>query len=87
LLAQDLPIEVNELLLSYADVFAQWVSFPPPRGCSHFIPLLPDARLVNKRPYRYAPVLKDEIEHQVNEMLDADLIQQSDSPFFSQSCW
>ena len=35
------------------------------------------------RPYRYAPVLKDEIERQVNDMLNNGLIQPSASPFSS----
>ena len=35
------------------------------------------------RPYRYAHVLKDEIERQVNDMLNNGLIQPSASPFSS----
>jgi hypothetical protein len=35
------------------------------------------------RPYRYAPILKDEIEKQVQEMLAIGLIQQSTSHFSS----
>jgi tRNA A37 N6-isopentenylltransferase MiaA len=35
------------------------------------------------RPYRYVLGLKDEIERQVNEMLQAVLIQHSTSPFSS----
>jgi hypothetical protein len=38
---------------------------------------------VNIRPYRYAPILKSEIEKQVQEMLEAGLIQSSNSPFSS----
>jgi hypothetical protein len=50
-------------------VFASAVEFPPPRSCSHSIPLIPSARPVNIRPYRFAPALKDEIEKQVQDML------------------
>jgi hypothetical protein len=35
---------------------------------------VPGARPVVVRPYRYAPALKDEIEAQVAEMINADLI-------------
>jgi hypothetical protein len=35
------------------------------------------------RPYRYAPILKDEIEKKVQEMLAIGLIQQSTSHFSS----
>jgi hypothetical protein len=78
-----LPVVVSELLHSYADVFTTKVVFPPPISCSHTIPLIPGARPVNIRPYRYAPVLKSEIEKQVHDMLEAGLIQPSSSPFSS----
>jgi hypothetical protein len=78
-----LPIEVQKLLHSYADIFASKVSFPPPHACTHSIPLIEGARPVSIRPYRYAPALKDEIENQVKEMLAAGLIQNSNSSFSS----
>jgi hypothetical protein len=75
--------EVQQLLLTYADVFAAKVCYPPPRSCTHTIPLIPGARHVSIRPYRYAPALKDEIERQVQEMLQTGLIQHSSSSFLS----
>ena len=47
------------------------------------IPLLPGARPVQMRPYRYAPALKTEIENQVAEMLHSGIIQPSKSAFSS----
>jgi hypothetical protein len=82
-LPEGVPPVISELLSSYADVFATKVAFPPPRSCNHMIPLIPGARPVSIGPYRYAPILKDEIERQVQEMLDAGLIQHSSSPFSS----
>jgi hypothetical protein len=35
------------------------------------------------RPYRYPPVLKDEIEKQTRDMLSQGVIQKSQSPFAS----
>jgi hypothetical protein len=70
-------------LTSYADIFATKVQFPPPRPFSHSIPLIPGPRLFFIKPYRYTPSLKNEIEHQVQEMLDAGLIQHSTSLFSS----
>jgi hypothetical protein len=75
--------KIADLLQNYADVFATKVEFPPPRSCSHSIPLVPGARPVNVKPYRYALVLKDEIKKQVHEMLQSGLIQQSNNPFSS----
>jgi hypothetical protein len=79
----DLPAEIQHLVKSYAGVFASKVSFPPPRQYTHSIPLVSSARPISVRPYRYAPVLKDEIESQVRDMLDARLIQHSVNPFSS----
>jgi hypothetical protein len=82
-LPQGLPEEVSGLLQSYVDVFTSKVEFPPPRSCSHAIPLIPSARPVNVRPYHYAPALKSEIEKQVQDMLEVGLIQPSSSSFSS----
>lgn len=46
-------------------------------------PLLPDSVPVNSRPYRYSPLQKDKIEKQVDEMIEAGLVQPSMSPFAS----
>jgi len=78
-----LPEEIRNLLTQYAVVFSTPTSLPPARDCDHTIPLLPGARPVNVRPYRYPPALKDEIERQVSEMLQQGLIQPSSSPFCS----
>jgi hypothetical protein len=80
---QQLPPEIQKLLLQFADVFATQVSFPPPRAWKHTIPLVSGAAPFFIMPYRYAPVLKDEIERQVQDMLSAGLIQSSTSPFSS----
>jgi hypothetical protein len=61
--------------------FSTHVSFPPSRPNFHSIPLIPGFKHVQIRPYRYTPHLKDEIEKQVHEMLEAGLIQPSCSPF------
>jgi hypothetical protein len=76
-------LEIKELITVYADVFPSHVSFPPPRERSHVIPLIPGASPVNVRPYRYVPLLRDEIEMQVKHILEAGLIQPSNSHFSS----
>jgi hypothetical protein len=63
------PPDVQQLLLTYADVFAAKVSYPPPRSCTHTLPLIPGARPMSIHSYCYAHALKDEIECQVQEML------------------
>lgn len=39
--------------------------------------------LVYTRSYRFSPTIKDEVEHQVREMLDFGIIQKSSLPFSS----
>ena len=56
---------------------------PPRRKYDHTIPLLPGAQPFSIRPYRLAPVLKDELEKQVQEMLSSCIIRHINSPFSS----
>jgi hypothetical protein len=58
-----LLLEEVQLLLDHFEVlFEEPSGLPPSRACDHEIPLLPGAHLVNIRPYRYPPALKNEIE-------------------------
>lgn len=53
------------------------------RVCDHHIHLLPGTTPVIVRPYRYPQLLKDEIEHQCEEMLKQGIIRESTSAFSS----
>lgn len=77
------PAAVQNLLAEFADIFSPTTSLPPSRACNHTIPLIPGAQQVFIWPYRYPPKLKDEIEHQVQEILSQGLIQPSSSSFSS----
>ena len=80
-----IPTEVLRLLEQFTDVFED-PRCPPPRcDCDHRIPLMAGAQPVNLRPYRYKPELKTEIKRQVQELLDAGIIQKSSSPFSLQA--
>jgi len=65
--------EIAELLTEFQSVFAPPAGYPPARHCDHAIPLIPSASPFSIRPYRYPPLIKDEIERQVTEMLQAGL--------------
>lgn len=82
-LDRTLPEEISQLLDEFATIFQPLESLPPSRYCDHVIPLVPGAKPVHIRPYRYPPALKDEIDRQVSEMLDKGIIQPSVSPFSS----
>jgi hypothetical protein len=77
------PAEIERLLSEFAEVFESPSELPPRRDCDHVIPLVPGAKPVYVRPYRYSPALKDEIEKQVADMLAKGLIQPSVSAFSS----
>lgn len=81
--APELPSAITALLQQFADVMSPLVELPPVRNCDHSIPLIVGAHPVYIRPYRFAPALKDEIEHQVTEMLQKGLIRPSTSAFSS----
>ncbi|GAU38891.1 hypothetical protein TSUD_67540 [Trifolium subterraneum] len=56
---------------------------PPSRPTDHQIHLHPSSSPVSVRPYRYPFSQKNEIEHQVKEMLQQKLIRPRQSPFSS----
>jgi hypothetical protein len=78
-----LPPEIAIVLDEFALVFEAPSQLPPQRSFDHVIPLVPGAKPVHIRPYRYPPSLKDEIEKQVAEMLSKGIIQPSSSGFSS----
>jgi hypothetical protein len=80
---EDIPEEVHHIIQQFQLVFTITSELPPRRSCDHMIPLLPGATLVHIRSYIYAPALKGEIERQVQEMLQAGIIQSSASAFSS----
>lgn len=84
---QELPAAVELVVKEFQDRFKKPTELPPHRQFHHHIPLLPTAKSVTKKPYRYAPQQKDEIEQQVVQMLQQGIIQASSSPFASQCCW
>jgi hypothetical protein len=77
------PDEVQTVLQRYQALFEEPQTLPPHRKFDHHIPLLPGAKPVNVKPYRYAPHQKSEIEKQVADMLKRGVIQESTSPFAS----
>ncbi|CAD6333962.1 unnamed protein product [Miscanthus lutarioriparius] len=78
-----IPVEVQQLLTKYSHLFQPPTESPPRRPCDRSIPLLSGAQPVASRPYRYSPILKSEIESQVNEMLQSGFIRPSTSAFSS----
>jgi hypothetical protein len=74
---------VKELVTEFTHLFQPPTGLPPSRACDHTIPLIQGAQPVFVHPYRYAPLLKTEIEKQVNDMLDQGIIQKSSSAFAS----
>ena len=65
---------VQPLLEEFAHLFTPPLGLPPSRNCDHTIPLIASAQPIFVRPYRYAPILKSEIEKQVNDMLQQRII-------------
>lgn len=77
------PPAVQTLLQDHASLFQEPSGLPPHRSFDHSILLLPGAKPVNIRPYRYSPKQKDEIEKQIKDMLKQGVIQPSSTPFAS----
>lgn len=77
------PPPVQYVLDQFADVFQECKDLPPSRIHDHDVHLLPGATPINMRPCRYSPLLKDEIERQMAEMLSTGTIIPIMSPFAS----
>ena len=80
---EPVPPKIAALLTEFWSVFAPPAGYPPARDCDNAIPLIPGASPFSVRPYHYPPLIKDEIERQVTEMLQSGIIQPSSSPFSS----
>lgn len=80
---ENLPADIAQVLTEFGEVFAEPEGLPPQRQFDHSIPLVPGAKPVNVRPYRYSPAQKDEIEKQIAKMLKQGIIRPSYSPFAS----
>ncbi|XP_010430713.1 PREDICTED: uncharacterized protein LOC104714948 [Camelina sativa] len=74
---------VQTLIKEYQSVFKMPLTFPPPRNREHAINLQTGTSPINLRPYRYSFVQKNKIEKLVQEMLDAQVIRPSVSPYSS----
>jgi hypothetical protein len=74
---------VQMLIQEFDYLFQKPSALPPSRSADHRIPLILGAQPVKRRPYRYTPDQKNEIEHQVYEMLANGIIQHNHSPFAS----
>ncbi|KAJ4756090.1 polyprotein [Rhynchospora pubera] len=77
------PSELQAVLTSFASVFEEPNALPPERSIDHSIPLIPNNKPVNQRPYRYSYFQKVEIEKIISELLKNKLIQPSSSPYSS----
>ncbi|KAL5578650.1 hypothetical protein UlMin_011092 [Ulmus minor] len=79
----EVPLNLTQVLADYDLVFNMPRGLPPSRGHEHSILLKDGSQPVSVRPYRYPHAQKDEIEGLIQEMLDAGIIQVSNSPFLS----
>lgn len=68
---------------TYLELFQEPKAIPPARPCDHAIELLPGSKPVNLRPYRYSFEQKNVIGEIVADMLKANTVTTSVSPFAS----
>lgn len=71
------------VIREFGSIFSSPVGLPPQRGHDHSIVLREGSNPVSVRPYRYPQFQKDEIEKLIKEMLQAQIIRPSTSPFSS----
>lgn len=80
--AAPVPAQIQGLLTSYADVFAELpAGLPPDRGVGHTIPLQEGAKPPFRNLYRLSPLEQAEVKKQVTDLLAKGWIQPSTSPY------
>ena len=77
------PATIQKIIDQHQSTFQEPTQLPPRRPFDHAIPLIPGAVPVQKKPHRYAPTQKDELERQIQDMLRRGVIQPSYSPYAS----
>ena len=79
-----IPAELQPILSSLEDIFAESSTLLPHRAQDHHIPLVPNSyKPTHVRNYRQKHIQKNEIEKIVKEMLESGIIQPSTSSFAS----
>ncbi|XP_016549422.1 uncharacterized protein LOC107849328 [Capsicum annuum] len=78
-----IPGEVQEVLDDFSHIFEEPTDLPPSRAQDHAISIIPRARPLSLRPYRYNHYQKNELEKQIAEILQQGIIQPSRSPYSS----
>lgn len=66
--------EELEILNQNSEVFAKPKELPPYRDCDHTIPLSPEAKPINVKPYRLPYHKKDAIAELIEQLLKAQLL-------------
>ncbi|XP_010451702.1 PREDICTED: uncharacterized protein LOC104733865 [Camelina sativa] len=82
---KDQPMEpvIQKLLHRYKKVFQLPQGLPPSIEREHAITLQQGTAPIKARPYRYSFTQKNEMEKLIREMLEAEIIRQSISPYSS----
>jgi hypothetical protein len=77
-----IPIDLQWIIDKHSKVFEDIPKgLPPTRNYDHDIHLIPGSVPPNIKPYRYCYSQKSEIEHMVEEMLEAGIIRPSQSSY------
>lgn len=77
------PQELQQILNELADVFKEPDQLPPMRSVDHAIPLLDETKTVNQRQYRMPHHKKNAMEALIKQLLEAQKIIPSVSPYSS----
>lgn len=77
------PLFLQDILSQFECIFQEPTGLPPPRAMEYKIITKEGTTPVSVRPYRYPHYQKGEIERMIKEMLQAKVIQPSNSPYSS----